>query len=232
MLFDAVLGRIKEYPVPEGWPGHLFLLPEAVMRDLYDSVIAGKRVACLELGTGFGATSCVLAAAMQETGGKVVTIDMFRHRPVGADLVAEFVGVEKHLDVVAEALGYNWWLADRIKERSASGTCSPMFDFCLLDGAHEFEPDALAITLATRLCKPAGTIVLDDLNFRLRDVPNWSGAFKGKTDRELDSYQIGLVWDLIVRPHPDLEDFRVTHDGRIGWARKKLARRSLLPWHR
>ena len=223
MLFDAALERIKSFPIPPDWPGSLCLLPEPVMRDLYDTVLAEKRVACLELGTGFGATSSVLAAAMGETGGRVVTIDIWRHRPVGVDLVAEFVGVQDSLEIVVEPLGYNWWLADRIRERSGSGGCAPMFDFCLLDGAHEFEPDALAVVLAAKLLAPSSTLVLDDLNFRLRDVASWKEVFKDKSERELDTFQIGMVWDVVVQQHPEFGGFRVTHDGRIGWARKNDA---------
>lgn len=227
MKYDQAIQRLKEFPIPSGWAGSLFLLPESAIADIYTCAISERRIACLELGTGFGATSCILAAAMEETGGHVTTVDMVLHRPIGADLVAQQLGLSARLDVVVEPLGYNWWLADRIRERLGPKGCEPIFDFCLLDGAHEFQPDALAFTLASKLLKRDAILILDDMNLRLRDIPNWKDSHGSKSDRELDTCQIGMLYDLLVCQDRTFRDFRVTHDGRIGWARKKNR-----PWFR
>jgi hypothetical protein len=91
-----------------------------------------------------------------------------------------------------------------------------------LDGAHEREPDALAFTLVAKLLKPGAWIVLDDINFNLRMVPNWKEDFPTYTDRELDTFQVKMVYTLLVEQHPFFSDFKVTHHGRIGWARKNI----------
>ncbi len=224
MEFQDVLSRLKSFQPPEGWRGGLFLLPEGAMREVYESVLRDAS-SCIELGTGFGATTCVIAAALQEkSAGRVVTIDMIRHAPVNVELVSQYVGLRDLIDIVVDPLGYNWHLAERIRAASTTGECIPEFDFCLLDGAHEFLPDALAFTLVAKLLKPGGTLVLDDVNFHLRQVPNWADFFANRSDRELDTEQIRMVWDLLVRQHRDFEAFRLTQEGRVGWARKKKRR--------
>ena len=39
---------------------------------------------------------------------------------------------------------YTWFLKEQIQQRAdACGNCEPLYDFCFLDGAHFWEPDAL-----------------------------------------------------------------------------------------
>jgi hypothetical protein len=64
--------------------------------------------------------------------------------------------------------------------------------------------------------------MMDDLNFKLRSShPGWEKGHGNKTDEELDTPQVGMVFDLLVKTHPDLERFALTNTGHIGWARKK-----------
>lgn len=63
--------------------------------------------------------------------------------------------------------------------------------------------------------------MLDDLNFHLRSIENWQDSHGHLSERELDTDQVGMVFDLVVRRHPAFGNFRVTHDGRIGWAQKR-----------
>lgn len=226
MTFEELLATLRTFRVPDDLnptaPGDVFFLPEAAMASIYDRIIENGLRDCLELGTGFGATSCVMAAAVTRTGGgRVVTVDRVLYEPVNVRVLAEHLGLGNQLEVVVEPLGYNWVLADLVARRLHGDTRAPLFDFCLLDGAHEFQPDALAFSLATQLLKPGGWLVLDDLNYRWRDQPQWKTTHPHLTGRELDTYQLTMVYDLFVRTHPDFTDFRVTHDGRLGWARKK-----------
>lgn len=64
---------------------------------------------------------------------------------------------------------------------------------------------------------------MDDVNRNLRMLPYWRETHGHCSDRELDAFQIKMVYDLIVRQHPDFYDFRLIHGGRIGWARKKAS---------
>ena len=64
---------------------------------------------------------------------------------------------------------------------------------------------------------------MDDLNFNLRMISNWQETHGNRSDRELDTYQMAMVYNLLVRQNPDLGKFEITHDGRVGWARKRAA---------
>ncbi len=220
MKYDAVIAALRSFVVEGGKPASIFLLTEGGMREIYECVVTNRLQSCLELGSGFGATSCVMGAAVAETGGHVTTIDLALHWPANAATLKAHVGLGDELEVVADPLGYNWYLADLIAKRTVNGRVEPLFDLCFLDGAHEWEPDALAVILAVKLLKPGGWLVLDDLDFALRSMPTWKESHGHLSDRELDSYQLKMVWDLVIRPHSDLTAFKVTGNGRIGWARK------------
>jgi predicted O-methyltransferase YrrM len=169
------------------------------------------------MGTGFGATACVLADALRSINGQPLkTIDVLRPEPVNVDQVAAHVDVADWVHPIVEPLGYNWVLADWLSARPV-----PEFDLCLLDGAHEWEPDGLAFTLAAEVLSAGGWIVIDDLNFRLRDMPTWQLSHGHLTDRELDTEQMAMVYNLLVSQRSDFSNFRITHGGRVGWARKR-----------
>lgn len=223
MRYETILERLTSYKIPGDWPPTIFLLPEPVMKDIYTCVVENKLLHCIELGTGHGATSCVIAAALEELeeGGHLITIDKTLHLPVNANVLKEHTGIGDNLEFIVNPLGYNWYLADLIEQRTSDGVCEPLFDFCLIDGAHEFEPDALAFTLVACLLKPGGWVVLDDVNFSLRTLPFWQKTHGHLSDRELDTCQIGMVYDYIVKQHPDFTDFHITEGGRVGWTRKK-----------
>lgn len=215
------MDALRSYDVPVGQPPTIFLLPEPGMRAIYDCITTNRLTDALELGSWRGATSCVMAAAAQEIGGTVTSVDILLQQPANAHSLAAHAGIGPELELVIDPLGYNWYMADLIRKQTDNGICTPMFDFCFLDGAHEWQPDALAVYLAVKLLKPGGVLVLDDLNLKLRAMSHWQITHSHLSDRELDEYQIGMVWDLVVKQHPDLHGFRVTEDGRIGWAQKR-----------
>jgi len=228
MQFEEVMTRLKAVRPPEGWQSNVLLLPEAAMRTIWQRIVEQELRCCLELGTGWGATSCVIAAALDEIGGgELRTIDVHQLEPINVRFLMQATGVAAlsavRVDAVADPLGYNWVLADEIEARSATGRCAPRYDFCLLDGAHEWSPDALAFYLAAKLLKPGGWLAVDDLDFRLRDMPHLAATpYACYSDRELDSLQMLRVFDLAVRQHPDFYLFSV-QDGRVGWSRKRPA---------
>jgi predicted O-methyltransferase YrrM len=228
MDYPTVLQRLQDYKVIGGWPASIFLLPEGAMRDIYQCIVQNRLTACLELGSGHGATSCVIGAAVQETGGRAVTIDMRLHQPANAQSLKQHVGLGPELEVIIDPLGYNWWLADLLRQQDAGDAYQPLFDFIFLDGAHEWQPDALAVYLAVQLLKPGGWLVLDDLDFSLRSMPHWRNSHGHLSDRELDTCQIGMVWDLVIKHHPELQNFHVSEGSRVGWARKRRAQASVL----
>ncbi len=229
---EETFNALKSYVPPEGWGGHLFLLPEQAMKDIHSFIVENRLHNCIELGTGFGATTCMIADAVRELKqGKVITIDKWLHQPVNVKVLMAHVGLpENSVEAIADELGYNWYLAEIIAAQTKEDQCTPLFDFCLLDGAHEWAPDALAFFLIAKLLKPGAWIAVDDLDFNLRMIPNWKESHGNHTDRELDDFQMRKVFDLVVRQHPDFTDFKVTHNGRIGWARKKLPEQPKKRW--
>jgi len=221
-MLEQTLAALKSYPIPQNWQANLFLMPEQVMRDLHQFILDHNIQNCIELGTGFGATTCVMADALQQTGGKLITVEMHLPEQVNVKTLMAHVGLsEDKVEIVIDTLGYNWYLPELIAKHSEHHICTPLFDFCLLDGAHEWEPDALAFFLVDKLLKPKAWIAIDDLNFNLRMVENHREIFKGYTDRELDCFQMHNVYTLTVLQHYGFENFHVTHEGRIGWAQKK-----------
>ncbi|HQZ70323.1 MAG TPA: class I SAM-dependent methyltransferase [Anaerolineae bacterium] len=220
---DQSLEMVRSFPIPEGWGGGLFQLPEPVITALLRLIQRKRLLRVLELGTGFGATACVIAAEFQMRGrGRVTTIDRAAHEPVNVRALAEHCRISpEHLDIVVDPSGYIWRLGRMIAAAGATGRLEPQFDLCLIDGAHEWDPDAGAFFLADQLLRPGGYMVLDDLTFRLTDVPDAAARFPGRTAEQLETTQMRLVWDLLVRPHPDYGRFTEIYGGRVGVAKKR-----------
>ena len=202
----------------------LFLLQDSTMRAIYDCVIASKATRCIELGTGYGSTTCVIAAALDELGGgSVTTVDMIGRQPIGVHDLAAHTGLQHRIEIVTDSAGYNWYLAGKIDPTKPE----PLYDFCFLDGAHEFEPDALAVTLVKRLLVPGAWLALDDMDFKLRGCqPGWETIFAGRTELQLDTFQVGKVFDLLIKNSSTYDAIYTTDNGRTGWARKASDKRA------
>lgn len=224
-MSEKITALLKEYTPPANWKGgHIFLMPEAAMNYIHQFILDHQLVDCIELGTGFGATSCMIVDALEQLGnGKLVTLDKYYHQPVNVDVLLQYVGYgnTNKIEVIADELGYNWYLPELILKQTQDDYCTPLFDFCLLDGAHEWEVDALAFFLVAKLIKPGGWIAIDDINYYFRMMPDWEKFHAHRTRRELDTLQMEMVYEIAVKQHPDFEEFHLTHDGRVGWARKK-----------
>ena len=103
----------------------------------------------LELGFNHGVSTCYFAAAVASLGGgHVVTIDRAQaaaYHP-GLEHFLERLGLGDLVTPFYEATTYNWRLRDFLRMDPR-----PSFDLMFLDGAHIFEPDALAFLLAEKL---------------------------------------------------------------------------------
>ncbi len=227
MEFDRVYNLIREYESPEG-EKVLFLLEERTSRAIYDHIVSTGATRCLELGTGYGSTTCVMAAALDEIGeGRVTTVDTLERTPIGIRDLAKHTGLADFIDPVNAR--YDWYLRGLVERQTSANRCEPCLDFCFLDGAHEWNPDALAAFLATKLLRAGAWLALDDLNFKLRGCqPGWETTFADRSEEELDHYQVREVFDLVLRQHQDLGEFTVADGGRTGWARKAGGTKT--PW--
>ena len=142
---EETLAALRAYQPPPGWDGHLLLLPEVCVRQICDHIQQYRLGSCLELGTGFGATSCAIAAALQEQGfGTLTTVDIYEHQPVNLRALLEHMPVDPdRIEIITDPLGYNWVMADLLQESRSK----PRFDLIFLDGAHEWKIDAFQVRM-------------------------------------------------------------------------------------
>jgi predicted O-methyltransferase YrrM len=176
----------------------------------------------LELGTAYGVSAGYMAAAVDENGGgSVTTVDRYHFTdPLSPEQILDEAGLSKRVNLVRiEHSSYNWWLKQQVEARTdRRGRCEPVYDFCYLDGAHNFTIDGLAVVLVERLLKPGGWLLLDDLGWSYRDHPKW--APDDLSDDESTTPHIDVVFRLLVQANPAFDLTRV-QDKWWGWARKR-----------
>jgi predicted O-methyltransferase YrrM len=218
MEFERVAAAVRGIP---------YMGPENGRR-LYDHIRETGATNVLELGTAHGVSASYMAAAIAANGGgSLITVDTNRATPEpSAQSVVAKAGLDAIVDTVrAPDSSYTWWLKDRIAARStADGNCEPEFDFCYLDGAHNWTIDGFAALLVEKLLRPQGWLLLDDLNW---SYASYGGAYEiGQSPEQLflspaevAEPHMKLVYDLIVRQHPAFTEFRV-ENANWGWARK------------
>jgi predicted O-methyltransferase YrrM len=198
-------------------------------RSIYGHLVDARARDVLELGTAHGVSSAYMAAAMAQTGGRVITVDhevpTARRDPAPGD-VLERAGVSHLVErVLVRDSSYTWWLKQQVEQRSdQSGNVEPAFDFCYLDGAHNWTIDGLSVYLVEKLLRPGGWLLLDDLPWRYADAASSFGPGQGPDDLGLSEDEqrephVQAVFDLIVRQHPSFTTFRVQNEV-WGWAQK------------
>jgi predicted O-methyltransferase YrrM len=218
MEFEAIAEAVR---------GFRNMTPEQGRR-VYDHVRSTKPAELLELGTSYGVSAAYMAAALEANGdGRVTTVDHVRSNSPQELLGGVDPAVVRRINLVRiEDSSYNWWLKEQVAARSdASGNCAPLYDFCYLDGAHNWTVDGFAVVLIEKLLRPGGWLVLDDLNWDYRSDPHGlreRGVFFPLSKSELTTPHVRGVFDLIVKPHPAFGDFRV-EDEEWAWARKSTA---------
>ena len=228
MHYAQIMDALRSYVVPGGVPSNIFLLPEPGMRAIYDCITANKLTSALELGTGFCNHLLRDGSGGQEIGGTVTSVDIHTTPPAIGPSLAVHAGIGPELKFVVDPLGYNWWMADLIKKQTHDGVCTPFVDFCFLDGATSGCPMPWPSTSPSSCSNPVESSCWMTSTSTSGPVANWQVSHPHLSDRELDAYQIGMVWDLVVKQHPEPGGFRITEDGRMGWSRS-VERRSRKP---
>ena len=217
MKFEEVAEHVGDIPYIRPSKGKI----------IYDFIRKSKRENCLELGFYHGSSSCYIAAAMQENGaGHLTTIDRITAldlKPTIHDLLDD-LGLENYVTPIVADKSYNWELMKIIEKNSNGNSSEPIYDFCFIDGAHSWETDGFAFLLCSKLLKPGGWILFDDIGFRFNDtIENREEAttefLSSLTEEEKRTPQIEKVFLLLVMQHFDFEDAYI--DGSWGWARKK-----------
>jgi predicted O-methyltransferase YrrM len=192
-------------------------------KQVYDHIRNTGARDVLELGTSHGASSAYMAAALGRKGGRVTTVDRFiAHEPTPEE-THERGGVADRIELVRiPHSSYVWWLKDQVAAHSDEhGNCEPQYDFCYLDGAHNFTVDGLAVILVERLLRPGGWLLLDDVSWSYESSASGCPIPDELSLEEQTEPHIRAVLDLIVKPHPAFTDIRVQGDW-WAWARKTL----------
>lgn len=175
----------------------------------------------LELGTGHGGSACWLATGLRlNGGGTLTTIDRDTAPPIAQLLKS--AGVADMTRVVRASRSYTLELMRLIQANTTDHRCSPQFDFCFVDGAHNWDTDGFAFFLVEKLLRPGGWLVFDDLDWTyetcLSLAPVDAEVARVMSPEERSTPQIGDVFELLVRQHPG---FDVVRGFRVhGWARK------------
>ena len=199
-------------------------------RKLYEHVRAARPGHVLEIGTAHGVSACYLAAALEENGGgRLTTVD---HSGAGyadptADELFQKTGLGRFIErLLIDDSSYTWWLKRQVEDRSDdAGNVERGYDFCFLDGAHNWTIDGLAVLLLERLLKPGGWLLLDDLDWtyaghgqEIALSPPSEKMFSMSSD-ELRTPHVAAIVDLIIKPHPAFSEIRI-EDDRWAWCLK------------
>ena len=107
----------------------------------------------LELGFYHGVSSCYLAGAMKASGGeKIVTIDLVsaKERKPNIEELIERCELQEFVEYFYEPTSYNWRLMKLIEEGQRS------FDFCFIDGGHDWYNTGFCFFLVDKLMEPGG----------------------------------------------------------------------------
>lgn len=219
MKFEEIRSKIDGIP---------YIMSE-MAKDLYNFVIENKPSQCLELGFAHGASSCYIAAALDEIGsGHLTSVDLISglewQKPTIEELM-EKTGLGGLVTITREHTGYNWFLKKKIMDNSSNNRCTPLYDLCFIDGPKNWTIDSAAFFLVDKLLKPGGWIVFDDLQWTYKKKVK-----KGKTKSdgvsllelgpdEISQPHIELIFQLLVMQHPDYSNFLVK-DNWWAWAQK------------
>lgn len=177
-------------------------------------IIEHKLLNILELGFRHGVSTCYMANALAELGGgHITTIDLENARQAKPNIedLLERVGQRQRVTVYYESRSYTWRMMKMLEADPA-----PRFDFCFVDGAHNWFVDGFAFFLADRLLKAGGWMLFDDLNWTYDDSPclRNSDLVREMPEEERTTPQVLKVYELLVKPHPSYDNFRVNQ----GWA--------------
>ncbi|HET6401900.1 MAG TPA: class I SAM-dependent methyltransferase [Candidatus Kapabacteria bacterium] len=221
MRFDDIVKVVGTIP----------FLPPADGKLLYDFILASGRKHILELGFAHGTSTCYMAAALDEAGrimgdaqkGEIVTIDNLSADEYIPDIetLLKRTHLASYVTPIHSETSYTWELKRMIEAQTRNHDVQPLFDFCFIDGAHNWETDGLAFFLVEKLLVPGGWILFDDLDWTyaerpsLRDTP----MVKAMPHDVKTTPHIDRIFSLLVIPHPSFENFR--REGRWGWAQKK-----------
>ena len=174
----------------------------------------------LELGFAHGASSCYMASTLREMGeGHLTTIDLkgAKFRLPNIETLLDKLDLNDLVTPYYENTSYTWRLMKFIEDND-----EPIFDFCYVDGAHDWYNDGFAFFLVDKLLKPGGWIIFDDMFWTFESSPALKNTSRVKNmpDDEKLIPHISQVFNLLVKSHPNYCNFEIHKSWGI--AQKKL----------
>lgn len=220
MEFEDVARELADVPYMGREQGRL----------IYDHVRATRPLTVLEIGTAHGAGTAYIAAALAANGaGHVTTVDSVHANyrdPTPDETIARLDLADRVELVRIPDSSYTWFLRDEVLAQSDSdGNCEPKYDFCFLDGSHNWTIDGLSAVLVEKLLRPGGWLLLDDLDWTYQAYDDSVGAeppsdkMHALSERERADPHVRSVFELLVKQNPSFTEFR-EQEGSWGWARK------------
>lgn len=175
-------------------------------------ILEHKLTNILELGFKYGVSTCYLAGALQEMGGgQITTIDFENAKSAAPNIEAllKKIALSKFVKIYYEPTSYIWRLMKLIEENP-----QPLFNLCYLDGAHDWFVDGFAFFLVDKLLLPGGWIIFDDIDWTYAFSPALKDTARttNMPKEERETKQIRKVYELLVKPHPDYNNFQVKGD--------------------
>jgi len=193
-------------------------------KKIYNFIIEKKIKNILELGFYKGKSTCYMAAALDELGsGSILTVDLSYVKELEPNIfdLLQKAKLNEFVEPIFSEEGYLWELKKLIEKQTNDGNCEPLFDFCYIDGAHDWNNTGFAFFLVNKLLRPGGYILFDDINYTIENSPGLSDFQKNKVSEEQRTEaQVGKVFSLLVKQHPNFENFK--QEDKWGWAQKKL----------
>ena len=189
--------------------------PPAWGKKLYEHVLDARPRRILELGFAHGVSLCYMAGALDELGqGKIIGVDLpvsSERSPRAEELLHE-LGLLDRVDITREPGGYLWALKMMLEADER-----PEFDFCFVDGSHDWRVDGYAFYLVDKVLRAGGWILFDDLDWTFASSPGGIRP-EGWPDDMWHRPHMRDVFELLVMEHPSYTDFKI--DDRWGWGRK------------
>lgn len=193
-------------------------------KQLYEHVLRSKPEHCLELGFAHGASSCYIAAALDELGsGKLTCVDLnsSKDREPNIEMLLEKTGLESYVGVHREKNSYTWFLKKEIDANTTEYHCKEIYDLCFIDGPKNWTIDGCAFFLVDKLLKKNGFIIFDDYKWTYQEYSKsvLDGiAIRDMSQDQINSPNIKLIFELLVMQHTNYSNFVVDEDW--AWAQK------------
>lgn len=191
---------------------------------LYNFILENKLQNVVELGFQHGASTLYMAAAMDEIGsGMITTLDNLTAKEVKPTIIdlANKSGLSKYINPIFANSSYNWELMKLIEKNTVNNNCNATFDFCFIDGAHNWETDGFAFFLVDKLLKKDSFILFDDLYWTYSESKGLKDTdfVKIMADDEKNTPQVELIIKFLVAQHFNYEIIEIRD--RWAWAKKK-----------